>query len=77
MTIATSRGFAVLDGDGIDMRTVSDTRRAAVVNWLVAAKQQFIFKWHTDADIEKMWAEAKSGAQVVPVSVQAVLQAVA
>lgn len=30
MTIATSRGFAVLTDEGLDMRTVSDTRRATI-----------------------------------------------
>ncbi len=30
--IATSRGFVVVTDDGMDMRTVSDTRRAAIVN---------------------------------------------
>lgn len=77
MTIATSRGFAVCTKDGLDMHTVSDTRRAAIVNWLVAAKKHMIFTYDTDAMIEQMWAEAKGSAQVVPVSVQAFLQAVA
>lgn len=75
MTIATSRGFAILTDDGIDIRTVCETRRAAIVNWLVAERQKFIFKWHTDPDIKQLWDEEKGTAQVVPVSVQAVLQA--
>lgn len=77
MTLATSRGFAVLDDEGIDMRSVSDTRRAAIVNWLVAAKNVMVFTYDADAMIEQMWEREKGAAQVVPVSVQAFLQAVA
>lgn len=67
----------MLTDDGLDMRTVSDTRRAAIVNWLVAAKQIMIFTYDTDAQIEATWNRNKGTAQVVPVSVQAFLQAVA
>lgn len=54
MTKAT--GWAVVaSGARIFVRSISETRRAAIVNWLVTEKHQFITNFHDDDDIEEMW----------------------
>lgn len=54
MTEAT--GWAVLaPGAQIFVKSVSDTRRAAIINWLVSEKKQSITVYHGDAQIEAMW----------------------
>lgn len=73
MTIATSQGFAVVDDDGINMRTASPTRRAAIVNWLVGTGRRFISTSHSEEDIENMWQADKGGAEVLPITVQAII----
>ena len=51
-----ARGYAVVMDDKIDMRTVSATRRAAIVNWLVANAVCMVYLWTTDDEIEVLWA---------------------
>ena len=45
------KGFAIIDARGIDIKTVSGTRRAAIVNWLVVEKGIFIYTQATDGQI--------------------------
>lgn len=66
---AQGSGFAIMTDGAIDMRTVCESRRGAVVNWLVSAASIFIFKWHTDADIENLWREHCGASEVVRVRV--------
>lgn len=48
--------WAVVDEEGIDIGTVSETRRGAVVNWLVAGRNNpgpvMVYNHHTDVQIE-------------------------
>lgn len=66
-------GWAVSTTHGIDIRTVGPTRRAAIVNWLVAGEHNefpcVVLAFHTDAQIERMWRgrSARSGAYAVEV----------
>lgn len=69
MSAAQGTGFAIMTDGAIDMRTVCESRRSAVVNWLVASAGIFVFKWHTDACIEKMWREHCGASEVVHVRV--------
>lgn len=47
-------GWGVSDDRGLDIHTVAETRRAAIVNWLVKAR--FLTRAdHTDEDIEYLW----------------------
>ncbi|HXA85768.1 MAG TPA: hypothetical protein VNZ47_11870 [Candidatus Dormibacteraeota bacterium] len=62
-------GWAVMNPEGIDMRTVSDTRRAAIVNWLVAGCGIFITRFHTDSEIERLWREHCGASEATPVTV--------
>jgi hypothetical protein len=71
---ATALGWAVCDADGtLNMRTVSDTQRAAKVNWLFASENMFVSRGMTDERIERMWEDlsAKTGAKVVRVNITA------
>lgn len=66
-------GWAVIDHQrrGIDVRTVSDTRRAAIVNWLVAeAGCMMISNAYSDDQIEKLWAYYRGRACVEEVSIE-------
>jgi len=51
----TTTAWAVTNLDKTYINTISDTRRAAIVNWLVTEKQMMVYTSHTDADIEAMW----------------------
>lgn len=54
--MSTAPGWAVVKSNGlIHIKTVSDTRRAAIINWLVTEKQIPICAYHTDADVEAFW----------------------
>ncbi len=48
-------GYAIIEGGEIDVRTVSPTRRAAIVNWLVIHRSKMIYAAATDEEIEKLW----------------------
>lgn len=63
-------GWAVLKGTGrVLIRTVSDTRRAAIVNFLVSECQQMVTSMHTDEDIENMWGHYGKYSLVSPVAI--------
>lgn len=62
-------GWGVVDDEGLKVRTVSDSRRAAVVNWLVTEAGCMIYDSFSDEQINVMW-EAKCGdAMVLPVRI--------
>lgn len=49
-------GWAVVEPGGfINIRTVCESRRAALVNWLVTEKKLFITVFDTDDAIERWW----------------------
>jgi hypothetical protein len=49
-------GWAVVaSGARIYVKTLAETRRAAIVNFLVTEKNTMVFTHHTDDDIERMW----------------------
>lgn len=64
-------GWAVVSAEGIAVRTISDTRRAAIVNWLVTAKGFVATYKASDALIESMWIANKDGVEAVEVSIRA------
>lgn len=45
----------VATGARVCVNSVSDTRRAAIINWLVAEKKQQITVYHSDEQIEALW----------------------
>ena len=71
----TARGWAVITGDQIHIRTVSPTRRGAIVNFLVTDRSMAIYSQHTDADIEAWWKKYHSRSEVVEVTIAVAKQA--
>ncbi len=67
--MATAKGYAVVDGEAIGVNTVSETIRAAIVNWLVVARSLDIRQSHSDADIEVFWESLRQDARVIEVEV--------
>lgn len=65
-------GWAVVDDEGLKVRTVSDTRRAAIVNWLVTEAGQFIVRNHTDEQIDALWDHERGDSRVTRVKIVAV-----
>ncbi len=61
--------WAVKEGDKINIRTVSDTRRAAIVNWLVVVPRVMIYNHMTDAEIESLWKHRPGVAEIIKVNV--------
>jgi len=63
------RGWAVIDGGKINVCTVSDTRRAAIVNWLIVQKCVMVLASTTDEEIERLWWENRGTTAEVSVVV--------
>lgn len=53
--IARAECWVVWDARGPLVNTVSDTRRAAIVNWLVTETGMMVTQAHDDVDIENAW----------------------
>ena len=69
VTIPNAYCYAVILNNEIDLKTVSPTRRAAIVNWLVVNMLCPIYTTTTDAQVEQMWSDLASGAFVADVMV--------
>lgn len=68
--LLSTQGWAVADPDGINIKTVSDTRRAAIVNWLVVEKGCGVLNCASDEDIERAWRHLCGPSEVMEVTVQ-------
>ena len=64
-----AEGYAVIENGKIDVRTVSLTNRAAIVNWLVVNHDHKIYSNTTDHQIETLWKIEKGNASVVKVNI--------
>jgi len=73
MSNAVPNGFAAVNHRGeILIKTVSETRRSAMVNWLVTEARVMVFRDSTDAEIEEDFLNfgAKKGlASIEPIAV--------
>jgi hypothetical protein len=67
--MSETKGWAVIKNDHIYVKTVSDTRRAAIINWLVTEKQVIVKAYNTDADIEDMWRHFGQYVDCRPVTI--------
>jgi hypothetical protein len=65
----TASAWGVIDHDGLKIRSISDTRRAAIINWLVTDAGQFISTSHDDDHINALWDAEKGEATVAPVCI--------
>jgi len=67
--MSDAMGFAVVDEEGLNVKTVSLTRRAAMVNWLVVKHKLAIYYNSTDEWIGELWRTHKGDARCVAVSI--------
>lgn len=70
-----AEGYAVIVDDEIDVLTVSETRRAAIVNWLVVNRRVPILNSTTEEQIEHLWNEHSGDAFVAAVEINRALPA--
>lgn len=66
-----ARGWAIIEGGKIDLRTVGPTRRAATVNFLVAARAVPVYNHFRDEMIEELWNAHSRGATAQAVTIEA------
>jgi hypothetical protein len=68
-----AQGYAAVNYRGeILVKTLSDTRRAAMINWLVTEALQMIFSTDTDSEIEQKFydhASKRGLATIEPVTI--------
>jgi hypothetical protein len=64
-----SEGFAVIDADGINVATVSNTERGAKVNWLGITGAAFVTKAWDDRRIADAFERYRGTARVARVSI--------
>lgn len=69
---AEVRGFAVVDGGGISVRTFGTTRRAAMVNWMFTAPNLMVASDWSDDKIEEAFARYGDHVGVIEVRVMPV-----
>lgn len=69
MTAEPDSGWAVVEDDTILINTVSETRRAAVVNFLIVNRRLPISTNAPDADIFSMFENVRHGAELTMVTV--------
>lgn len=61
--------WGVVDHNGLNVRTISNSRKAAVINWLVVEAGRFISTSHSDEHINAMWDAERGEASVKPLRV--------
>ena len=64
---------AIILDDEIDVATISTTRRAAIVNWLVVNAGCLILNSTTDDEIETLWQRHGGSAFVATVEISRAL----
>lgn len=69
MTVREAIGFAAIDGGQINIKTVSDTRRAAMINWLVTERNVMIYNAMTDEHVERLWFHFRGTADIEYVTI--------
>lgn len=69
-----AQGWAVVAMKEINVRTVSSTSRAAIVNWLIVGPGVMVTNHMSDYDIEQLWQKYRkvAGADVGPVKITTV-----
>lgn len=73
----TAQGFAVADDTGILVKTVSPTRRAAIVNWLITECGVMVSNSFTEGEVERLFSthqQEKPGAEVIEVEIMQVFR---
>lgn len=65
-----AHGWGVVVDGAIKIRTVSDTRRAAIINWLLTDGGLLVVHGARDDAIEAVWDAHRGNATVVEVEVK-------
>lgn len=79
MVEAPIKAFAVKTPHGVDVRTIGDTRRYAIVNWLVAGARNprtcMVTSVMSNHVIERLWDERahEAGAEVIEVAISEIV----
>lgn len=66
----SERGFAVRSNDELLVNTVSNTRRATIVNWLVTERGLLVHVGWSDEEIEMAWQLQRQTDGVLPTVVE-------
>jgi hypothetical protein len=68
----TTRGWAIKDRHGINVRTVQHSRIGAMVNWLLVAPRILAMQDTDDATVERLFAlyAAQAGVTVIEVTIE-------
>lgn len=61
MKVEKAEGWAVVSKGKILVKTISDTRRAAIVNWMVTERSVLVRASWDDDTIERIWHESNRG----------------
>jgi hypothetical protein len=69
--MVSAEAWAVVDcyGTNILQNTISETRRAAIINWLVTVGGVWVRNTTTDQEIEDLWEKRPAHTQVLPITV--------
>lgn len=67
---AVARGWAVVEDEAINVRSVAPTRTGAIVNWLCTEKRLLVLRETTQEQIERMWQANKGAAEVEAVQIE-------
>lgn len=72
MTVPPTIGWAVAKSGRIDIRTVAESKRAAVVNWLLVGAAVRVNGNCSDGEIERLWMQHRAlhNASAVKVCVE-------
>lgn len=62
--------YAIVDRGAAIINTISDTPRAAKVNWLVVERGIVVRKYATDRSIENAWQNEKGSAECRRVKIE-------
>ena len=63
--------WAIVDGRGIDVRTVSDTKVAAWVNWLCVTGKVLVSRGTSDQRVQDLWEMHRGDAEIRRVVISA------
>jgi len=64
-------GWAIIDNDEIKVRTVSPTRRAALVNFLLVERLVAVLEDTSDEAINQLWEQHRGDASITLVMIRA------
>lgn len=64
-----SEGWGIVDKNGININSVGQTRRVAMLNWLASTNRAYITNPISDDALNALWEERAGGAEVKKVRI--------